>query len=139
MLKKDKREKTLKEIKDLLKKAKTDIQKTINSIILESDGGKILLTTSGNDGTIEMDNEKDTITLHNAKGKNKIVLDGKKKSISMDSPGDINIHAGGNITISGKGKTVLGAKKDIVVNANGETFVGGKKEVKVKGGKIKLN
>jgi type VI secretion system secreted protein VgrG len=139
VLKKDKREKTLKDIKDLLKKAKTGIQETINSIILESDCGKIVLTTSGNDGTIEMDNEKDTITLHNAKGKNKIVLDGKKKSITMDSPGDINIHAGGNITISGKGKTVLGAKKDIIVNANGETFVGGKKEVKVKGGKIKLN
>jgi len=139
VLKKDKREKTLKEIKDLLKKAKTDIQETINSIILESDGGKIVLKTSGNDGTIEMDNDKDTITLCNAGGKNKIVLDGKKKSITMDSPGDINIHAGGNITISGKGKTVLGAKKNIFVNAKDETSVGGKKEVKVKGGKIKLN
>jgi len=139
VLKKENRDKMLKDAKDLLDKAKTDLLETINSIILETDGGKIILKTSGNDGTIEMDNDKDTITLHNAKGKNKIVLDGKKKSITLDSPGDINIRAGGNITISGKGKTVVGAKKNIIVNANEETFVGGKKEVKVKGGKIKLN
>jgi len=139
VLKKESREKLLKDAKDLLNKAKTDIMDTINSIILETDGGKIVLTASGNDGTIEIDNDKDTITLHNAEGKNKIVLDGKKKSITLDSPGDINIRAGGNITISGKGKTVIGAKKNIFVNANEETFVGGKKEVKVKGGQIKLN
>jgi len=139
VLKKGNREKMLKDAKDLLVKAKTDLQETINSIILETDGGKIVLTASGNDGTIEIDNDKDTVTLHNAEGKNKIVLDGKKKSITLDSPGDINIRAGGNITISGKGKTVIGAKKNIIVNANEETFAGGKKEVKVKGGTIKLN
>ncbi|MDR2592006.1 MAG: type VI secretion system tip protein VgrG [Chitinispirillales bacterium] len=139
ILKKESRGKLLKDAKDLLNKAKTNLLETINSIILETDGGKIILTTSGNDGTIEMDNDKDTITLHNAEGKNKIILDGKKKSITLDSPGDINIRAGGNITISGKGKTVVGSKKNIFINTNDETFVGGKKEVKVKGGKIKLN
>ncbi len=139
VMKKENRDKMLKDAKDLMKKAVTDLLATMNSIILETDGGKIILTTSGNDGTIEMDNDKDTITLHNAEGKNMIVLDGKKKSITLESPGDIKINAGGNIIISGKGKTAIGAKKNIFINANDDTFVGGKKEVKVKGGKIKLN
>jgi type VI secretion system secreted protein VgrG len=147
VLKKEKREKMLKDAKNLLKKAASDIAETANSIVLETDGGKIIIRTSGNDGTIEMDNDKDTITLYNAKGKNKIVLDGKNKSISIDSPGDISINAGGKIKIgakgdicvSGKSKTVLGAKKNIFVNAQGKTSVEGKSEVKVKGGAIRLN
>lgn len=138
------------EAKKTPNKTKTEAQETVNGIIIETDGGKIVITTSGNDGkitvktngndgTIEIDNEKDTITLHNAEGKNEITLNGKNKSISMNSPGNIDIHADGDICISGKGKTVLGAKKNVFVNASGKTSVGGKSEVKVKGGTIKLN
>jgi len=147
VLKKKNREKMLKDAKELLQKAKSDLAEIINGIVIETDEGKVIIRTSGNDGTIIMDNDKDSITLYNLKEKNKIVIDGKNKSISMESPGDININAGGKINIqakgdicvSGKGKTVLGAKKDIFVNATGGTSVGGKTEVKVKGGRIKLN
>jgi type VI secretion system secreted protein VgrG len=161
VLKKGSREKMLKDAKDLLKKAVSDVAETANSIVLDTDAGKIILRASGNDGTIEMDNDKDTITLYNAKEKdvegmkkddkdknmNKIVLDGKNKSITLNSIGDININAGGNIkitakgdiSVSGKGKTVLGAKKNIFVKANEKVSVEGNSEVKVKGGAIKLN
>jgi type VI secretion system secreted protein VgrG len=161
VLKKENREKMLKDAKNLLKKAVSDVAETANSIVLDTDAGKIILRASGNDGTIEMNNDNDTITLYNAKEKdvegmkkddkdknmNKIVLDGKNKSITLNSIGDININAGGNIkitakgdiSVSGKGKTVLGAKKNIFVKANEKVSVEGNSEVKVKGGAIKLN
>jgi type VI secretion system secreted protein VgrG len=147
VMKKENRKKMLEDANELLAKAKSDLVETMNSIVLETDEGKIIMRTSGNDGTIFMNNDEDTITLYNLKEKNRIVIDGKNKSISMESPGDISIKAGGKIDISaggdicicGKGKMVLGAKKDVFVNSTGEMFVGGKKEVRVKGGKIKLN
>jgi type VI secretion system secreted protein VgrG len=147
LLKKENREKMLKDTKELLANAVSDLMEVINSIVLETDGGKIILRTSGNDGTFFMDNEKDTIALYNLKESNKIVIDGKNKSISMDSPGDITINAGGNIKIcakgdicvSGKGEMVLGAKKNLFVNTPEKMSVEGRGEVKVKGGTIKLN
>ncbi|MCL2183235.1 MAG: type VI secretion system tip protein VgrG [Chitinispirillia bacterium] len=91
---------------------------------------KITIVT-GDGGKIILDNEKDLITVQNAGGANTVTLDGKKKKISLESKGDINIKAGGAVNISGKNLNMQSKNKMAVKSSNGV--------VEVKGKMIKLN
>jgi type VI secretion system secreted protein VgrG len=90
----------------------------------ESGNGKIVITTQ-NGCTVELDNEKDLITLQNANKSNKVVLDGKGKALSLESTGGVSISAGGNIDIKAAGNISIKADADAGIEAVKNISIGG--------------
>jgi hypothetical protein len=109
--------------------------------------GMIKLETA--DGCkVDIDDKNNAITLINARQTNKIVLDGKGKSLTLESKGDININAGGKINISSKDRMLLKGDKEIDIKGKTRMTISGpasssicskKGDTTVKGKKIKLN
>jgi hypothetical protein len=85
---------------------------SLNSIIIETDGGKsVLMTASGC----------------------KAEIDERSDSITMDAPGDITINAGGNLTISAQKEISIRGQEDMTIASEKCTVIKGKNEMVVTG------
>ena len=62
----------------------------------------IITVNTAKGSTLEMNDQKNTIILCDAGRANSVLIDGEKKILSLQSSGNINVNAGGDITIKGK-------------------------------------
>lgn len=91
---------------------------------------RTIKSASGHTITLDDTKDKETITIADKSGKNKIVFDTKNKKVSIASEGDVTINADGNVSIE--------SKKDVTIKGNNVT-IEAKQKVSAKGLEMALD
>lgn len=84
------------------------------------------LAKSEGDYLIQLDEDTKTLVVDAIRAKSRITIDLVAGQISIESPGDIDIHAGGKLSLRGDGGIDVLSGADLRLSAGEETIVRGK-------------